>query len=220
VASQARAYQRSPLEPWPAERASRRRLCFSSAATACAQVIFVPAATVRVKSGGTRSTYACPVASKCPRSWVQHPRDVARLLTELRAAGAGDAAQTLATRAAEHVSLDHPGAVAEMLEALRAVRAGDAVQTLATRAAEHAAVADPGAVAKLLAELRTAGAGDAERTLATRAANTGMFELFLEARPDDASIYRFGREADGAPSQPWKWQSRPAVRRRSARAAE
>jgi hypothetical protein len=73
VASQAQAYQRSPLEPPPAERASQRRGCFSSVWTASAQVIFVPAASVRVKFDGTRSTYACPWAWKCSRSSVQLP---------------------------------------------------------------------------------------------------------------------------------------------------
>ena len=73
VASQARAYQRWPLEPCPAERISRRRLCLSSVLTASAQVSFVPAASVSMKFDGTRSTYAWPVASKCSRSWVQLP---------------------------------------------------------------------------------------------------------------------------------------------------
>ena len=53
---QAQAYQRSPLEPLPAERTSQRRLCFSSAWTASAQVSFVPAASVKVKFDATRST--------------------------------------------------------------------------------------------------------------------------------------------------------------------
>jgi hypothetical protein len=56
AASQAQAYQRSPLEPLPAERTSQRRGYFSRAWTASAQVIFVPAAGVRVKLDGTRST--------------------------------------------------------------------------------------------------------------------------------------------------------------------
>src|SRR6266478_422572 len=73
VASQAQAYQRSPLEPPPAERTSQRRGCFSSAWTASAQVSLVPAARVRVKFDGTRSTYAWPRASKNSRSWVQLP---------------------------------------------------------------------------------------------------------------------------------------------------
>ena len=56
VAIQAQAYQRWPLEPRPAERISRRRLCLSSAVTASAQVSFVPAARVIMKFDGTRST--------------------------------------------------------------------------------------------------------------------------------------------------------------------
>ena len=56
VASHAQAYQRSPLEPLPAERTSQRRGCLSSAATASAQVILVPAASVSMKFDGTRST--------------------------------------------------------------------------------------------------------------------------------------------------------------------
>ena len=73
VASQAQAYQRSPLEPLPAERISQRRLCFSSALTASAQVNLVPAARVSMKFDGTRSTYAWPAASRCSRSSVQVP---------------------------------------------------------------------------------------------------------------------------------------------------
>ena len=38
-----------------------------------------------------------------------------------------------------------------------------------------------------------------------RAADAGMFGLFLEARPDEAATYRFGREPDGTPSPPWTW---------------
>jgi hypothetical protein len=65
--------RRSPLEPLPPERISQRRLCFSSAPAACAQVSVVPAARVRVKFDGTRSTYAWPWVSKNSRSWVQLP---------------------------------------------------------------------------------------------------------------------------------------------------
>ena len=68
VASQAQAYHRSPLEPFPAERTSQRRLSFSSVVTASAQVSVVPAARVSVKFDGTRSTYAWPLASKNSRS--------------------------------------------------------------------------------------------------------------------------------------------------------
>ena len=72
------------------------------------------------------------------------------------------------------------------------------------------------AVAGLLEELREAGASDAVTALATRAANAGMFDLFLEVRPDEASSYLFGREPDGTPSQSWNWQE-PTGRTRKTR---
>ena len=53
--------------------------------------------------------------------------------------------------------------------------------------------------------LRAAGASDAVTALATRATNAGMFHLFLEVHPDEASSYIFGRGPDGAPSQSWNW---------------
>jgi hypothetical protein len=46
------------------------------------------------------------------------------------------------------------------------------------------------------------GAAAAVRSLALRAADAGMFGLFLEARPDEAATYRFGREPDGTASPP------------------
>jgi hypothetical protein len=64
-------------------------------------------------------------------------------------------------------------------------------------------------VAVLLGELRAAGVGEAvaaKTALATRAATAGMFYLFLEFCPDEASSYLFGREPDGTPSQSWRWQ--------------
>jgi hypothetical protein len=87
VASQAQAYQRSPLEPLPAERTSQRRLSFSSVLTASAQVIFVPAANVIMKFDGTRSTYAWRSASKCSRSWVQFTVDLVPAGLDCTAAG-------------------------------------------------------------------------------------------------------------------------------------
>jgi hypothetical protein len=68
------------------------------------------------------------------------------------------------------------------------------------------------AVARLLEALREAGAVEAAvRTLARRAADAGMFGLFLEARPDDAAAYRFGREPDGTPSPAWTWSEPGSV---------
>ena len=132
---------------------------------------------------------------------LDHPDDVALLLSELP----GDAAQTLLARAAAHASPDNPRAVALLLWNLRAV--GDTAQALLARGpARHARLYNPEDVAYLLRALRRVGADDTARTLAARAANAGMFDLFLKVRPDEASNYRFGREPDGTPSEPWNWQ--------------
>ena len=42
--------------------------------------------------------------------------------------------------------------------------------------------------------------------LARRAANAGSVDLFREFCAGEASGYVFGREAEGAPSQPWRWE--------------
>ena len=61
------------------------------------------------------------------------------------------------------------------------------------------------AVARLLVALREAGAAAAVQALALRAADAGMFGLFLDAQPDEAPTYRWGRDPDGTPSPSWSW---------------
>src|SRR5712692_1578791 len=73
VAICAQAYHRWPLEPAPAERTSHPFPSLSSRFTAWAQVSFIPSASVTVKFEATRSTYACPRASRNSRSWVLLP---------------------------------------------------------------------------------------------------------------------------------------------------
>ena len=132
---------------------------------------------------------------------------VERLLGALAEAGADAAAPTLAGQAAAQASLNDPRGVAELLRALREVGAGDAARTLLDRdPAAQASLGHRGSVAELLGALSQAGADDAARTLASRAANAGMFDLFLEVQPDEAPNYLFGREPDGTPSQPWRWE--------------
>lgn len=156
------------------------------------------------------------------------PVDVTYLLKQLRRAGADDAiAALLARDPARHVSLDNsPGGIADLLEELREAGADEAVTTLLARdPARHvslyetdfarAAATDPDTIAHLLRVLRVAGADDAVTTLAGRAANTGRFELFRESCPREAARYQFGREPDGTPTSPWRWQAPdllPAVR--------
>jgi hypothetical protein len=56
VPIQAQACQRSPFDPLPAERTSRRRLPLASRFTASLQVTLVPGASVIMKFDATRST--------------------------------------------------------------------------------------------------------------------------------------------------------------------
>jgi uncharacterized protein YidB (DUF937 family) len=152
---------------------------------------------------------------------LDQPGIVARLLEALRAAGLQDAVRALASRAAHGASLHDPQEVARLLDELRRTGAGDALQTLLARDPGRQLAIDASqpfrpdrqwAVAQLLVALREAGAAEpAVRTLALRAADAGMFGLFLEARPDEAATYRFGREPDGTPSPPWTWSEPGSV---------
>jgi uncharacterized protein YidB (DUF937 family) len=134
---------------------------------------------------------------------LDHPYDVARLLRALRAAGAGAAVTSLATRAAEGASLEAPQDIAQLLEELRAAGADEAARTLLARDPAGRVSLGPDqqpGVARLLKALRAAGAGEAVRALASRAADAGMFDL-----EEDRASYPLGREPDGAPSPPWRW---------------
>jgi hypothetical protein len=90
---------------------------------------------------------------------LDDPRDVARLLRGLRAAGwpaSDDAVTALLDRdPAAHASLDNPGDVADLLYMLHMTRASDAADALADRAAAHASLNAPGAVCVTSATHRT-----------------------------------------------------------------
>lgn len=77
---------------------------------------------------------------------------------------------------------------------------------LAWKALPTGPLRHPVGVDLMLIGLRMAGAEDAVRVLANRAANAGMFYALLRTYPDEAASYRYGREPDGTPAQPWRWQ--------------
>ncbi|WP_162602970.1 hypothetical protein [Streptomyces sp. CS090A] len=100
---------------------------------------------------------------------LDNPSAVARLLKELREAGAEEQVRVLLARdPAEHVALGNPSAVARLLEALRAAGADKQVTTLAERAAARVALDDPFDVARLLEALGEAGAEEQVRVLLAR----------------------------------------------------
>jgi uncharacterized protein YidB (DUF937 family) len=173
-----------------------------------------------LRAAGTDDAVRALASRAVPGASLDEPGLVARLLEALREAGLQDAVQVLASRAADGVSLHDPQGVARLLDELRRTGAGDAVQTLLARDPSRQLAIDASqpfrpdrqwAVARLLVALREAGAAEAVRTLALRAADAGMFGLFLEARPDEAATYRFGREPDGTPSPPWTWSEPDGV---------
>ena len=135
---------------------------------------------------------------------LDDPGAVARLLDSLRPASAQDQATALATRAAAHVALDDPDAVARLLDSLRRADAQDQADALAGRAAAHVALDDPGAIARLLFRLQALGTQNQADALAGQLPAAGLFAFVVEQ--PGADQFRFGREADGSPSEPWGWE--------------
>ena len=138
---------------------------------------------------------------------LDDPAGIGLLLQNMHTAGRDNIAIVLANRAASDVSLDDPRVITDLLGGMRAAGAYDAIDTLLARdPASHVGLDDPDAITLLVDYLDGSGANDAARTLADRAANGGLFGLFLEVYPAEASSYPFGREPDGTPSQSWNWQ--------------
>jgi hypothetical protein len=92
-----------------------------------------------------------------------------------------------------------------LLRALREAGARDQANALAGRAAAHATLDDPGAVARLLVRLQAPGTQNQADALAGRLPAAGLFGFIVE-QPGGADQFRFGREADGRPSEPWGWE--------------
>jgi len=132
------------------------------------------------------------------------PYWVAVLLDQLREAGAQEQVTTLADRAAAHAPLSDSHYVAVLLDSLRKAGAHEQVTILADCAA-HAPLDHSRAVANLLDSLRKAGAQEQVTILAGRLPGAGMFELFCQVQGHQDQ-FRFGREADGSPTEPWGWE--------------
>ncbi len=141
---------------------------------------------------------------------LDDPRAVAWLLERLLEAGAGQQATVLADRAAAHAPLGDPHVVI-LLGALWTAGAKDQVTTLLRRdPAARVSLEDPRPSVwppppkSLLESLQEAGAREQATALADRLPGAGKFYLF-RLQEDHRSRFRFGREADGRPAEPWDW---------------
>ena len=136
---------------------------------------------------------------------LDSPWGVADLLRALREARADEQVGVLADRAATSAPLDSPWGVADLLRALREARADEQVGVLADRAATSAPVDNPRVVEGLLGALREAGAEDKAEVLIDRMPGAAMFHEF--SQEGRKARFRFGRENDGSPAEPWGWEN-------------
>jgi uncharacterized protein YidB (DUF937 family) len=136
---------------------------------------------------------------------LDDPDAVARLLDSLLEAGADEQAAALAGRAAAHAPLDNPHRVAILLDSLREAAGEQAAALLRRDPAACVALDNPYSVASLLDSLREAGAREQAAALADRLPGAGLFNLFRE-QESRQDRFRFGREADGSPAEPWGWE--------------
>ncbi len=136
---------------------------------------------------------------------VEYPEAVTRVLQSLLKADTQDQVAALAHDLPAYVDLNHPGNVAWLLDTLREAGAQDQVAVLARDLVPQVLLDHSPYVALLLASLREAGAQDQATALVGRLPTAGMFELFRQ-QEDYQDRFRFGREADGTPAEPWGWE--------------
>ena len=149
---------------------------------------------------------------------LDDPGAVAWLLDSLREAGAEEQAAALLRRdPAAHVSLDDPGAVAWLLDSLREAGARAAGRRAGRARRRPRLPRRPAHAVGRRADLdmlRQVGAEEQAAALAERLPGAGMFEVFRE-QEDRQDRFRFGREADGSPAEPWAWEDLDLRGRRS-----
>ena len=159
------------------------------------------------RAGAHRQVAALLNRSPAVRASLKDPLDRAFAQGMQRSADEDQQVTALLNRdPAGRVPLDDPYRVARLLESLRRAEADGQVATLLNRdPAVRVLLYIPSDVADLLDSLRSAGAEEQVTALVDRLPGAGMFELFLH-QEDHQGRFRFGREADGTPAEPWGWQ--------------
>jgi hypothetical protein len=135
---------------------------------------------------------------------VESPRDVAFLLYSLYRANTSTQAITLSSRAAAATPLNDPGAIATLLKTMWNAGDQEQVAVLLSRSpATQASLTKSYDVSRLLEELQQVNAQEQVSMLMDRLPGEGLFEIWVQE--DHRERFRFGREADGRPAKPWKW---------------
>jgi uncharacterized protein YidB (DUF937 family)/transcriptional regulator with XRE-family HTH domain len=135
----------------------------------------------------------------------EYPEAVTRVLQSLLEADTREQVAALAHDLPAYVDLSHPGNLTWLLDILREAGAHDQVAALACDLAPQVLLEDSPYVGILLASLRVAGAQEQATALLRRLPAAGMFELFRQ-QEGYQDRFRFGREADGTPAEPWGWE--------------
>ncbi|MEV0663103.1 hypothetical protein ACIBI3_08250 [Actinomadura luteofluorescens] len=134
---------------------------------------------------------------------------VARLLDVLHRLKAGEQIDRLLARdPATHADLTSPGPVATLLESLHSAGAHAQIDRLLARdPGTHADLTEIGMfvnVPATLEKLRKVGAHESATELAERLPQVGRFGEYIKLG-DRADRFRYGREPDGTPAPPWRW---------------
>jgi hypothetical protein len=162
-----------------------------------------------LREAGAHEQVAALAARAAAEADLSNPSRVAELLDTLQNTGAHEQATALLARdPAAHANLSDPTGVATLLDSLREAGAHEqAAALLARRPFLRAAEADRDrrnmrALRKAMQEqnrlaraltLITWSGGSREKLL----------DILQERRPGDR--FHFGRESDGSPAPPWRW---------------
>jgi hypothetical protein len=134
---------------------------------------------------------------------LTHAGLIGMLLETLHDLGADDQVTRLASRAAAHAPLTR--AAGRLFDALHNTGARDQIMMLSSRVAADPGLVDRDDVETLIDKMRQFGAPEHAAELIDHLPGLGHFALFT-ARHDSKARFRFGREPDGRPSEPWGWE--------------
>ncbi|MEQ0560095.1 hypothetical protein ABJI51_13490 [Amycolatopsis sp. NEAU-NG30] len=123
------------------------------------------------------------------------------LLEQLHELGAQEQVAVLADRIAANLSLDHPDTLTRLTAALREVGAGEHADAIEARL-KATYLSDEEWDPSKIPDVPDDEPDDVIPVDQLPAA--GKFEQFLELA-DHATRFRFGREPDGTPAEPWTW---------------